>query len=386
MGEGNYSLNLRKANCDEGDACNFDSRAAAAAEANGTTVLPTIPEGLRTAERVCDEGFLCKSGDRQPCSAGTFSSAGASVCTPCEPGRYQPNAQARECKPCEAGRYQPKSGREDCLDCLVNDKAHFCKLGATTRLPVGDGSYSVNLRRKNCGTIDAWLCNLDSSAEAAARADGVAVETNREAGERTAERECDKGFYCLKGERLPCPADRVCPLKGMSQPQYCDAGCCEPGSVCPNGTVTAGRCSVPVKDDWSSVLNSDAPGPVRCNCPVRSFGYVKKAAQLGANQTFHRVADLEDNETATMLACAKCPDGIYCDRAGREFAHLLLFPGRWQAIEFFVSRPSELYSEGVHDCVGTQVSERCAGGPWANFSCEHGFSGSVPSVDYVVGT
>lgn len=418
VGQGNYSLNLRI--CDEGDACrNVDSSAAAIARANGTVVLEDDPEGLRTAQRTCIEGSYCELGDLKPCLSGTYSLAGASECkscvpgryqpdeasteclgceagrsqdsyeeakcnhcllgqfslanaskcTPCGPGRYQPREEQTECILCEAGRYQADPGENNCLECSKSDKTSFCELGADERLTVGRGKYSVNIRRKSCDEDDAWRCNLDSSAAAATMSDGVAVETNREEGERTAERECDKGFYCEEGERKPCPSNLVCPLKGMSKPQRCDAGCA-------NATLTTGPCAVPVEGSEASALNNDAPGPTRCNCPVRSYGYVKRAAQVTVGaETSRRVADLEDVETVTMLACAKCPDGVYCDEPGSEFGHLRLFPGRWQAIEFFESAPDELYKEGVDDCVGTEVLERCAGGSWANFSCEHGFSG-----------
>ena len=134
VGDGNYSVNIRKANCGEGDACNLDSSAEAIAKADGVAVEVDIVEGERTAERECEKGFYCELGQREPCPAGTFSLAGALECVDCEPGRYQKFSEGTECKLCEAGSTQGSSARAECDKCAATNKV--CMVDAVLALQI----------------------------------------------------------------------------------------------------------------------------------------------------------------------------------------------------------------------------------------------------------
>lgn len=160
-------------------------------------------------------------------------------------------------------------------------------------------------------------------------------------------------------------------MKGLSRPLDCDPECEQEPCAVPVEEAAAGQA-----DRATPGSASCNTGAVRCNCPALSFGYVKRGGDVDAEGRRRRVADLSDNATTTMLACASCPDGIFCQEPGQEFARLRLFPGRWQSMEYLEGRPEVLFDEGVADCIATtDDDERCTGGNWANFTCNYGFSG-----------
>lgn len=67
----------------------------------------------------CEPGYFCSNGERQSCSAGTFSSnSGASECLPCETGYYAENSGATECDACPQGTYSNEE-RTACVPCTV---------------------------------------------------------------------------------------------------------------------------------------------------------------------------------------------------------------------------------------------------------------------------
>jgi syndecan 4 len=93
----------------------------------------------------CVAGFYCGTTGMSTyvssdCPAGTFSSAGASACTPCPAGYYSSSAEtaacsacgagtfsnlgsgvagSTDCEECEGGQYQASAAQSACKDCPV---------------------------------------------------------------------------------------------------------------------------------------------------------------------------------------------------------------------------------------------------------------------------
>ena len=68
---------------------------------------------------VCEPGYFCSNGERQSCSAGTYSQdLGASECLLCDIGYYAENSGATECDACPQGTYSNEE-RTACVPCTV---------------------------------------------------------------------------------------------------------------------------------------------------------------------------------------------------------------------------------------------------------------------------
>jgi hypothetical protein len=76
------------------------------------------PTGIKPEP--CPAGFRCPEGKAVPCNPGTFSRAGATVCSACPAGTFSDQVGLdgnSECKPCAIGKFQPNPGQKSCTDC-----------------------------------------------------------------------------------------------------------------------------------------------------------------------------------------------------------------------------------------------------------------------------
>jgi hypothetical protein len=87
-------------------------------------------EGVNT---FCDE-----------CPAGTYSAAGASVCTDCEAGKFKEVAGVNiACDECEAGKFSELTGQTSsatCIDCMAGT---YSAAGASFCTDCEAGKYSA---------------------------------------------------------------------------------------------------------------------------------------------------------------------------------------------------------------------------------------------------
>lgn len=71
---------------------------------------------------ICPAGYYCGSiglsAITGECSKGTYSAAGASVCTDCSSGRYSTSSGESGCSSCVAGQYASAES-SDCTACAV---------------------------------------------------------------------------------------------------------------------------------------------------------------------------------------------------------------------------------------------------------------------------
>ena len=72
----------------------------------------------------CPEGYECPAGSDNPviCQAGTFSKAGATICTKCDPGQSTFNQLGQtECFNCPTGfSTDGNDGSPTCIECAEN--------------------------------------------------------------------------------------------------------------------------------------------------------------------------------------------------------------------------------------------------------------------------
>ena len=87
------------------------------------------------------------------CSAGEYSSSGASACTPCEAGKYQPDGAKSWCALAEGGQYATGTGNTAQSAC---DAGQFSVTsgGASACTPCPAGSFQPNAGKSWCTT--AW--------------------------------------------------------------------------------------------------------------------------------------------------------------------------------------------------------------------------------------
>ena len=123
----------------------------------------------------CEAGYACPIGSNSTrqltCGAGTYSTGGVGICTPCAAGTFTSLTGSTNCAVCGTGRYSPAAGADLCLRCIepqvVNDNGRKCDLitcdnqpgywantthGNATCIPCPIGSISSDLRCSVCPT------------------------------------------------------------------------------------------------------------------------------------------------------------------------------------------------------------------------------------------
>ena len=76
------------------------------------------PELGQSFCHTCREGHHCPLGSsvETQCEIGFFSAAGAKLCTQCEAGSYADSKGMSACVPCAAGSYQDETAGASCKD------------------------------------------------------------------------------------------------------------------------------------------------------------------------------------------------------------------------------------------------------------------------------
>lgn len=288
--------------------------------------VPTVglePLLHTTQVELCKPGHEPASGSSQGgtgcavCARGYVSSDG-SKCTPCQPGRYQPqagkqqclqprpgyvvdhvagiaqeecqpgtyaNANATACASCATGTYQPSSGTTACISpplgyvVATNTSAEPCAAGSfkvsdTLCQPCAVGRYQ---------SLPAQLqCNVPPGGSV------VSVPGSKTFAE------CGVGTYAVPNatECLPCPAGKYAAQAGHRECQVPQPGhyVVSPSAAlpCPEGRYQTSATSCGVCDPGTI---SARAGATKCEpCPVGQF-------------------------SASRTECALCPDGSYANPA-----------------------------------------------------------------------
>ena len=128
---------------------------------------------------LCPAGSWCKNSVKNTCSAGTYSGAGASSCTPCT-GNY----------------YQPYSGKTSCLYCTTSTSGHSCTYSATE-------SYTDTCTRSVSATCQRSVPCSDLNAQT-----GQTYYT------------CTESYSCTKQESYSCTKTRTVSRSGTQTYYY----------------------------------------------------------------------------------------------------------------------------------------------------------------------
>ncbi|KAF0738163.1 hypothetical protein Ae201684_006141 [Aphanomyces euteiches] len=158
------------------------------------SLLPANTAFTKSTQTLCEAGYFCQQGLRSPCPAGRYGAASGetnSSCTgACIGGFFCPvastNSSARAC-----------------------GGAHlYCPPGSPYPVPVSSGYYSV-----------------DST-----------LGLNSDPTRRDAQLPCEIGYYCVHGQRYPCPGGRYGSIARETNP-LC-TGLCRRGFYCPPNSTS----------------------------------------------------------------------------------------------------------------------------------------------------
>ncbi|CAM9410937.1 unnamed protein product [Ectocarpus sp. 12 AP-2014] len=170
-----------------------------------------------SAQVLCEPGFFCEKGRKEPCPAGTFQ------------WKYGESSRG-SCLPCKAGYYCPpgESASPSLAAALVacGNPTVFCPEGSVEPVPVRAGFYSV----------------------------GGGLEGNT----RVSQVLCEAGYYCQDAARKLCPAGTYGSSEGLR-----DEGCtgvCPPGAACAEGTVRPTPCEEGYYATGGAVACNACPG------------------------------------------------------------------------------------------------------------------------------
>ena len=212
----------------------------------------------------CPAGYYCTSSTNQgvftDCPAGYYCPEGSYTYgyTPCPAGTYNPITNLRasdECVPCTTGYYCPSgahtapyyvcaAGYYCDYGSTTNAKhycpvGHYCPAGSGISLPCPAGKYNPNNYQ-----YDPSQC-YDCPAGHYCEKSGLSGPTGQ----------CDEGYYCSGGDKVPRPDGKFCDVgqycpKGSSGVTACPAGsyqdsvkqgscmACPKGFFCPAGSVS----------------------------------------------------------------------------------------------------------------------------------------------------
>lgn len=152
---------------------------------------------------LCSKGYYCPEGSvsyrEKKCQSGTF---GSSV------GLGSPECSGK----CTAGYFCPP-GSINSKEYECGPVKYYCPEGSASTMLAKEGYYTTTLKTFEDDEIeDPKLDNRHSVAY-----------------------ECDKGYYCTSGEKLPCPAGTYGNITKLTNSSC--SGLCPIGYYCPIRTI-----------------------------------------------------------------------------------------------------------------------------------------------------
>eukprot|EP00808_Paulinella_micropora_P001533 g80709.t1 len=244
----------------------------------------------------CQPGYTCPSGSSSPtqksCPAGSWSNAGESSenCQPCSSGRYGTGiSTTNQCSgPCTAGYFCPErstnstaqrcpagtfslqgEGSPLCQSCVGGRFGSYSSLRTSSSCegpcqagywcPERSGSATAN----KCGDISLF-CPLNAASPSAVLV-GYYSAGSTDPATRSGQSACERGSYCVGGEKFTCKPGTYTSLTGQAFCVVCDpgrfglgasnsslcSGPCQAGYTCPAGSTSATSSPCPA-GSWSS--------------------------------------------------------------------------------------------------------------------------------------
>jgi hypothetical protein len=297
----------------------------------------------------CSAGYACAAGSTNAtasvCSPGTYSLAGAGVCTVCSPGLYGATAalSSPTCSgPCPAGTFGAIPGVVS-PSCSGPCRAgHACPAGSTndTTALCAPGTYSLS----GAGTCSACAPGLFGASSGMTTADcSGPCDPGRyggNAGLATPQctADCSAGHACPAGSTSDTAV--VCPRGTFSLAGAAACTPCAPGLYGSTPALTAPQCSGPCDAGRYGVVpglaSPSCTGPCDAGyaCPAGSILPTTMPCEAGrysmggAGTCTACAAGKHSPDVARPSACTMdCQPGLYC-LAGSA-APAPCGPGRW---------------------------------------------------------
>lgn len=169
-----------------------------------------VTNATRTGEKICEPGFYCMGGVKQPCPGGTYGGQRGLTTPEC-------SGQCLEGWYCPAGS---KRAREiECGNGAKHNTA-YCPTGSAEPLPLYEGQSQPE---PPSGVHGHYSTGGDDEHVPSLH--------------RNEQHECPLGHYCVGGQKLRCPRGRYGIQLGMVESDC--SGICEPGYYCPEASITA---------------------------------------------------------------------------------------------------------------------------------------------------
>jgi len=293
-------------------------------------------------ELYADPNQVCTQCENGYSTHGNINNIGKDSCKPCQQGKSRNNDLSQlQCQHCQNGFYQNENASKNC------DK-------------VGPGNYLIN-----CYNSKLQLGCSNS-------------------------RVCDRGYYCMNGEKKLCKPGTFASEEGSSRCTRCERGTFtnKTGQIlcdnCPVGTYqdTAGqtKCIPCPIDTFSPTTGNTAPAQcLKCTTDFAlhtttnySVGVANASGCVcqGIDTTIEGNVGYYTNPTPTNKEdfCLRCPNGALCSNPNTKIATLGTKPGYWRS-----STESNVFHECLNDI-------DCPGNLKQSLQCRQGNTGVICAV------
>lgn len=286
------------------------------------------------AKTVADSCNLCPAGTYSrtvnatssatciPCPVGTYSTSGASFCTQCSEGTYNPSTSQISCLNCDAGSFSGR-GAVSCQTCL---QGFYCPSGIA--FPCQPGTFS--------STIGAVSSNVCLNCSAGFFSSAIAATTSATC------QPCQAGSFASSNGTISC---QLCPsgTTGQRTGSTSNTSCIP----CGLGTFSAepgqsGTCPSECPAGYAGTMLGGSSLFACSPCPPGSF-----SASSRSTQCTYSAPGFYVNETGAKSQ-TPCPAGTYNNAVGASSSSYCL--------------PCPL---GTSSAVEGQTSIACLAGPLA---------------------
>jgi hypothetical protein len=193
------------------------------------------------------------------CTAGKFSSVGASTCLDCTAGKFSDSVGASTCSYCAAGKFSAVAGASVADTCANCDLGKYSEAGADVCAGCASGKYSDNAGASFCTSCAAGTYSYSVGASAASTCS-----------------ECAAGkFSAVAGARVAdtctsCDAGKFSAVAGASTCSECAAGKFSGNAASACASCTPGTAGVKAV---ASLTCSTTSGTCASDCtPIESPG------------------------------------------------------------------------------------------------------------------
>ena len=282
-----------------------------------------------------------------PCSAGKFSSAGASSCTNCPAGRFQGALGRSTCSNCAAGRAAPSTGSASCTNCQAGTfsgaQATSCSQCPVGRFSGNQASGCTNCQAgrfaSNTGSPTCAVCPEGRRQPSTGQSACIICAAGFFQGS-TGQTSCSAapaGRYSHTGasSSTACPAGKYSSSTGATSSECdgnCNAGtyCATAGRTSPVGTScpagrygrageTSNTCTGPCDAGFYCPTGTSQNSQIKCGSgqthPASRYCPSGRGSPLTVSAGFYTTPENVPDDQRTGQST--CPAGSYCQNGKR---------------------------------------------------------------------